>query len=1228
MRHPWIGRSVGVLAVAIGLLAAPTAQARTFVADPSIPDTTATSPCTSPCALRQAIAAAEAAEEAAVNGFDTETQTIELPVGTYTLTNGPLRIKHKYAGEPEGLTLTLQGLGARADEVVITAAGKSRVLVDGDFGGTSGGVVLKRLELTGGNGEGGIEPEEPFEPEKGEGGAIAIEQNGTLELDEVLVAGNTAASAGGGIEDVGELAVENSTIAHNTVTGGLGVGGGISSENPNDFSHELLTVVNSTIADNSVSGGSTNEGGAIYNGSILELTNSTLSGNSAPASGGTLATGGEATSTIANNIIAYDKGRACAGNNPTSLGGNDVADVGCELANQKKTNDISSDPGLVKESAEAPKLADNGGPTETIAIADSLSPPVKNGLEQYCPASDQRGAERPAGKDCSSGAYQYGGKPGAIISASVTPNGAGLVTAKSAITEAECSEAQCTVPAEASGKVSFSEVPSSGFGFVEWLGCPKVVSGDCEVENDGSNQSVTAKFLARFAVTAATATQETKVSATASGAAAVCVATSCTVDEGEAVTLTAESSDPGLQFIGWSGGSCATQNPCKLEHVKGAETDTANFELGPPSSPPGGTAYAYFDAEATSEGNGTKQAPFRSTRALEPLLERREEEIFHEHGEVSPLELLFAGGEYESLEFNGAKEISVYGDLNPSTWKAEREPSDPTRFVGQPQGLLLDGSTEMSFQQVSFRGEPGAGGSVYGVRMIDKAHATFADVHASAGNAPAGANGAPGASGNPGQKGVAGAEGHTPGQEFCVKLPSPGCNAGYIGGNAAGGEGGTDPEHTQGAAGGAGGLSGYSDAYLHENGQYFQECTIAECPQSSPHGTPGSAGGTTPAGAGGGGGEGGTRGCTPTNSMGDGGPGSAGGPGVGGQSGHVQTEYQLHQEATWNPSYAGPGAVGSSGGGGGGGGAGCGGTGLSFEITLPEEGAGDSGGGGGGGGGPGDGGQGGSGGGGSFGLFITSESTATIGYGSHLEASNGGRGGNGGPGGAGGAGGQGGEGGVYERGTIGTGGNAGSGGSGGGGGGGGGGMGGPSYAIYEANLFGAKATISEDTVLVSGQPGEGGSSLSAGGTPVATGPVGKSGTCTGCKVSSSVPNLPVVAKISGGVVITTIECPSACTGTAWLELHGKLKAKHGKAASLASVSATRIGSASFKLKGKHAVVLRIPLNRQGRRLVKHHATLEATLAVALKLGKAKKPTKYTQMIELVAGKAGKLTKAK
>ncbi len=550
---------------------------------------------------------AEAAEKAAFNSSGLEAETIELPAGTYTLTKGPLRVVHEFSTEHEPYPLTIVGLGARANEVVITAGGKSRVLVDGRGGGSTGLVVLKRLEITGGNGEGGIQ-EEPLEPEKGEGGGIAIEQNGTLKLDEVLLTGNTAAIEGGGIEDVGELTVENSTIAHNTVTGGRGLGGGISSDNLNNESHESIKVVNSTLAFNSVSGGSQNEGSAIFNGTVLELTNSTLSGNSAPSSGGALAgfNNGAApnmgVSTIANNVIAYNKGGGCAGKLPTSLGGNDVPDPGCELAGQHATGDISEDPGLEKDLAE-PKLAENGGATETIAIGSSLAPSAKDGLEQYCPATDQRGTARPSHADCSSGAYQY-------------------VTA------------------------------------------------------------------ARVTITAATATAETAVSAKSSAGDASCTATSCTVNEGDAVTLTAESKNPGLQFTGWSGGLCATQNPCKLEHVKAAETDTANF--------------------------------------------------------------------------NGAKEVSVYGDLNPSTWQAEREPSNPTRFAGQTQGLLLNGSTEMSFQQVTFQGRAAfsSGASAYGVRMIDGSHATFAEVHVEAGsgaNGARGANGAQGAAGTNGEHGQAGA---------------------------------------------------------------------------------------------------------------------------------------------------------------------------------------------------------------------------------------------------------------------------------------------------------------------------------------------------------------------------------------------------------------------------------------------------------------------------------------
>jgi hypothetical protein len=1081
MRNQWTGRLACAVAIVIGLLAAPAAYANTFVADPSIPDTTAASACTSPCALRQAIAAARAAEEAAGEPL---ANTIELPAGTYTLTQGPLRVAHPFEGSSEHAT-TLVGLGGYADAVVITAAGKSRVLVDGNSGGTSGLVELRRLEITGGDGEGGIPEPNPNEPEIGEGGGIAIEQNGTLKLDEVLVQGNTAGSAGGGIEDVGELTVENSTIAHNTVTGGvglkLGIGGGISSENLNGESHESIKIVNSTLAFNSVTGGSKGEGGAIFNGTVLELTNSTLSGNSAPSSGGALAgfKNGAApklgVSTLANNIIAYNTGKDCAGTLPTSKGGNDFDDASCEVKAAAEANkDILKNPELELENS-APRLEENGGFTPTIAFANATSPAIGAGLEANCPAADQRGTARPAHADCSSGAYQY--------------------------------------------------------------------------------------------------------------------------------------------------------------------------ELGPPSSPPAGTAYAYFDAQASSEGNGTRQAPFRSVRALEPLLERRAEEISHEHGEVSPLDLFFAGGEYEGLEFSGMKEISVYGDLNPSTWKAEREPADPTRFQGTPQGLLLDGSTEMSFQQVRFQGVAGRTGSVYGVRMIHGSAATFTDIAIAAGNAAAGVKGATGATGAAGGNGEAGSPGETPGdvrgidaelaarasfltfeaQQFpacpgidqhgnwagifaeletiyrpyssCGSAPAPpgsqwtrepgdggvggwgGWLHGSGGGGRAGGEGSPAiDDNAVGAAGGTGGAAGTAEGtWCCENGKSAVSA-----------GTAGKNGGQGSQGA--------SQSTQPTSAA------------------------DLYQQ--------GAGARGGTGFSGGGGGGGAGGSGDFDALT---NGGGDGGGAGGAGGFGGEGGAGGEEGGGSFGLYLADRSSAKVEVASELSSGRGGPGGEGGSGGGGGAGGSGGKGAAYAASTIGAGSNGGAGGGGGPGGGGGGGAGGPSYAVFGP---GESVELAPGTIEHVGAPGLGGYPGGWGGEPGPSGGGGPNSPCSAnCKVNPNLPvQLPPSATVSQGVVVITIGCIEACTGKLTLSGSTFVGKHHVKALALAakhSKDRPLLGKLSFSLRAKKLTKLKIHLSKAARKQLKGlKKGFPATLTVQLKLGKAKKAARYTQAIELLPPAAGKPPKAK
>ena len=52
-------------------------------------------------------------------------------------------------------------------------------------------------------------------------------------------------------------------------------------------------------------------------------------------------------------------------------------------------------------------MADNGGPTPTHALMDN-SPAINAADDALCPATDQRGEERPVGEICDIGAYEGG----------------------------------------------------------------------------------------------------------------------------------------------------------------------------------------------------------------------------------------------------------------------------------------------------------------------------------------------------------------------------------------------------------------------------------------------------------------------------------------------------------------------------------------------------------------------------------------------------------------------------------------------------------------------------------------------------------------------------------------------------------------------------------------------------------------------------------------------------
>jgi hypothetical protein len=142
------------------------------------------------------------------------------------------------------------------------------------------------------------------------GGIYNDYENGGSTADLTMtgaLSDNTASVDGGGLYNFeGTAAVGDTTVSDNTVTGLSGAGGGV-------FNIGTLDLSAST-----VSGNSANQGGGIDDGSALQLTADTLSGNTATAAGGgifngTNATTGATATTIADNSASQGGGISNAG---------------------------------------------------------------------------------------------------------------------------------------------------------------------------------------------------------------------------------------------------------------------------------------------------------------------------------------------------------------------------------------------------------------------------------------------------------------------------------------------------------------------------------------------------------------------------------------------------------------------------------------------------------------------------------------------------------------------------------------------------------------------------------------------------------------------------------------------------------------------------------------------------------------------------------------------------
>lgn len=292
----------------------------------------------------------------------------------------------------------------------------------------------------------------------------AIQNGGTLQLNNATVLSNTSQS-GGGIYNTGTLMVMDSRILSNTANAGGGIfnfsgsvsllnssvmnnsaisatlagGGGIynlgSSVSPASVSIDRSTIANNTSAargggisndiagtltvrNSTISGNSAVDGAGVFDSGALaglDLGYATLANNTASAgTGGVFLQAGN-TANLIGTIIAGNTGTIandCAGGTFNSLGYNLIGNTtGCTISGVTGTN-------VTNVAALLGPLANNGGPTWTHLplVGSPALDVIPFGLPVCNLTSvDQRGVLRPRGLQCDIGAVEAEASGAALI---------------------------------------------------------------------------------------------------------------------------------------------------------------------------------------------------------------------------------------------------------------------------------------------------------------------------------------------------------------------------------------------------------------------------------------------------------------------------------------------------------------------------------------------------------------------------------------------------------------------------------------------------------------------------------------------------------------------------------------------------------------------------------------------------------------------------------------------
>jgi predicted outer membrane repeat protein len=232
-----------------------------------------------------------------------------------------------------------------------------------------------------------------------DGGAIYSAYRSNTILSQCALSGNSSDNEGGAIYSAGSLNVTYSTLSGNSTDGTYGGFGGAIYCNGN------LLLKHSTLTGNSTNGGYGGSGGAIYSSGGFSLSHCTLSANMAYLGAGYGGNGGAIACRYAiftNSIVSGNT----APSGPDIFNTGTIFDRGVNFIGDLTGSGLTASSTLLTGDALLAPLANYGGLTQTMALLPGS--PARNAAAVLAPATTTDQRDFPILDKPDIGAYEAG----------------------------------------------------------------------------------------------------------------------------------------------------------------------------------------------------------------------------------------------------------------------------------------------------------------------------------------------------------------------------------------------------------------------------------------------------------------------------------------------------------------------------------------------------------------------------------------------------------------------------------------------------------------------------------------------------------------------------------------------------------------------------------------------------------------------------------------------------